>query len=229
MGHPDKICRPDLRRRPRRLLAEDPHAGRLSRRWSPRAWRTSPARSPPSAYVDFQDAWPAETIVGDRLRQLGQGLRRRLLRRHGLDGQQSPDIAQGVDTARRAPGRRQGQAGGRRPGLMFGYACDDTAELMPLPIYSRTASPSGSTEVRKNGRAFLAAAGRQEPGDDRVRRRPPVRVDTVVVSTQHAPEVEPRELAPSDVEQTSSSRSGPAGSTSTTGPPHHINPTGRSS
>ena len=73
-------------------------------------------------------------------------------------------------------------------GLMFGYACNDTPELMPLPIALAHRILNRLTSARCENGSPLAAAGQQEPGDRRVRRPRPVRIDTVVVSTQHSPE-----------------------------------------
>ena len=109
-------------------------------------------------------------------------------------GKQSPDIAQGVDDAFevRAEGSidpldRQG-AGDQ--GLMFGYACDDTPELMPLPIHVAQRLAERLTEVRKDGTVpYLRPDGKTQvtiayDEDDR-----PVKIDTVVVSSQHAKDV----------------------------------------
>jgi S-adenosylmethionine synthetase len=108
-------------------------------------------------------------------------------------GQQSPDIAQGVDDAYEErhdhstdPLDRQG-AGDQ--GLMFGYACDDTPELMPLPIWLAHRLAQQLTAVRKDGAVpYLRPDGKTqvtiEYAGDRA-----ARVDTVVVSTQHASDI----------------------------------------
>lgn len=116
-------------------------------------------------------------------------------------GAQSPDIAQGVDdafeervTGSADPLDRQG-AGDQ--GLMFGYASDDTAELMPLPITMAHRLAEQLTAVRKSGQmGYLRPDGKTqvtiEYDGDR-----PVRLDTVVVSSQHAPDVDlDKQLAP---------------------------------
>ena len=116
-------------------------------------------------------------------------------------GQQSSDIAQGVDSAfeKRVsasvdPLDLQG-AGDQ--GLMFGYACDDTAELMPIPISLAHKLSMQLSKVRKSGEVnYLRPDGKTQvtieyDGDK------PVAVNTIVISTQHSPEVDlERELAP---------------------------------
>ncbi|MEU5915683.1 methionine adenosyltransferase [Streptomyces sp. NPDC047141] len=120
-------------------------------------------------------------------------------------GAQSPDIAQGVDTAHEA---RVGGAddelaaqGAGDQGLMFGYACDDTAELMPLPIALAHRLSRRLTEVRKDGTVpYLRPDGKTqvtiEYDGDR-----PVRLDTVVVSSQHAADISVDGLLTPDVRE----------------------------
>ncbi len=119
-------------------------------------------------------------------------------------GQQSPDIAQGVDSAYEA---RMGtvdaydKQGAGDQGLMFGYACDDTAELMPLPIYLAHRLAERLTAVRKAGLvSYLRPDGKTQvtieyAGDKAVR------LDTVVVSTQHADGISLEDLLAPDLEQ----------------------------
>ncbi len=120
-------------------------------------------------------------------------------------GGQSADIAQGVDTAyeTRVEGSEDAIAsqGAGDQGLMFGYACDDTPELMPLPIWLAHRLSEKLTEVRKNGTVpYLRPDGKTqvtiEYVDDKA-----VRLDTVVVSSQHAEDIDLDTLLKPDVEE----------------------------
>jgi S-adenosylmethionine synthetase len=153
---------------------------------------------------------PIAALVRDKILEIGYDSSKK-----GFDGAscgvsvsigaQSPDIAQGVDTAyeNRVEGDddeldRQG-AGDQ--GLMFGYACDDTPELMPLPITLAHRLSKRLSEVRKNGTIpYLRPDGKTQvtieyDGDK------PVRLDTVVVSSQHASDIDLESLLTPDIRE----------------------------
>lgn len=98
-------------------------------------------------------------------------------------GTQSPDIAQGVDT---------GGAGDQ--GLMFGFACNETAELMPMPIQMAHDLTHKLTEVRKNGELpYLRPDGKSQVSIE-YKNGKPFRVEAVVISSQHADDVENEQI-----------------------------------
>lgn len=131
-----------------------------------------------------------------------------------LDGQ-SPDIAQGVDT---------GGAGDQ--GMMFGYACDETPELMPIPIVLAHRLTQRLATVRKSGELpWLRPDGKSQVSVEYTDGRP-VGVRAVVVSTQHAPEVTSREIEAAVREHVIQPVLDASG-LNADGVRHFINPTGR--
>ncbi len=112
--------------------------------------------------------------------------------------QQSPDIAQGVD------GRgvyNHDEQGAGDQGMMFGFASDDTPELMPMPIALAHRLTHRLAQVRKNGKLpFLRPDGKSQVSVRYVNNKP-VAVDTVVVSSQHSPEVKYEHLRDSIIEE----------------------------
>ena len=116
-----------------------------------------------------------------------------------LDGQ-SPDIAQGVD-AKKAKGKATAEQGAGDQGMMFGYACDETKELMPMPIMlAHNLARSLSKNRRSKTLPFLRPDGKSQVSvvyeNDR-----PVRVDNVVISSQHSPDVSHKDLCDGIMEE----------------------------
>ncbi|HEY8347517.1 MAG TPA: methionine adenosyltransferase [Symbiobacteriaceae bacterium] len=147
-----------------------------------------------SAYVDIPN------LVRDVVRDIGY-----TRAKFGFDGStcgvatvidpQSPDIAMGVDVALEArSGGAEREYGAGDQGMMFGYACTQTPELMPLPISLAHKLARRLAAVRRNGTLpYLRPDGKTqvtvEYEDDR-----PVRIDTIVVSAQHDPDVTQEEI-----------------------------------
>ncbi len=111
--------------------------------------------------------------------------------------EQSPDIAQGVDEGR---GLDLEQGAGDQ-GLMFGYACDETPQLMPLPIHLAHRLVEKQAELRHSGRLPWLRPDAKSQVTVRYDGGRAVEIDTVVLSTQHAPEIEHKALTEAVVEE----------------------------
>ena len=110
---------------------------------------------------------------------------------------QSPDIAQGVDGAMDNP---LDQGAGDQ-GLMFGYACDETDELMPLPIHLAHRLVERQAMLRKDGRLEWLRPDAKSQVTVEYKNNKPERIDTVVLSTQHSPDVSLEDLREAVIEE----------------------------
>ncbi len=109
---------------------------------------------------------------------------------------QSPDIAQGVDEGR---GLDLDQGAGDQ-GLMFGYACDETPELMPAAIYYAHRIVERQSQLRKDGRLPWLRPDAKSQVTLKYVDGKPVAIDTIVLSTQHAPEMEHKQIEEAAIE-----------------------------
>ncbi len=197
-GHPDKICDQISDSILDAMLAEDPKARVAVETLVTTGLVHVAGEVTTSSYVDIP------TIVRDKIVSIGydSSLKGFDGRSCGVEisiGAQSPDIAQGVDTAIEV---REDETdddvldrqGAGDQGIMFGYATTETKELMPLPIWLAHRLAEKLSEVRKNGQLeYLRPDGKTQVtiGYDGTT---PKTVDTVVLSTQHAPEVTNEQL-----------------------------------
>ena len=110
---------------------------------------------------------------------------------------QSPDIAQGVD---KAEDDLLDQGAGDQ-GIMFGYACDETPQLMPLPIWLSHRVMERQSELRKDGRLPWLRPDAKSQVTIKYENGKPSAIDTVVVSTQHAPEMELKDIRDAVIEE----------------------------
>ena len=118
--------------------------------------------------------------------------------------EQSPDIAMGVDKSLENKEGTDSELsnGAGDQGMMFGYACDETLELMPLPLSLAQKLCKRMAEVRKSGQVpYMRPDGKSQVTVEYDEHNRPVRVDTVVISTQHDPDVSLEQIRKDMIEQ----------------------------
>ncbi len=201
-GHPDKICDQISDRILDEMLKNDPMSRVACETCCTTGLVMVMGEITTSGYVDIQ------SVVRKTVLDIGYNRAK-----FGFDGstcavinsihEQSADIALGVDKSAEAKAGEMDEfeIGAGDQGLMFGYACDETPELMPLPISLAHKMAKRLTEVRKNGTLpYLRPDGKTQitveyDGDV------PVRVDAVVVSSQHDPDVDLANIRRDIIEQ----------------------------
>ena len=200
-GHPDKLCDAISDTVLDAILDEDPESRVACESMATTGLVVVAGEISTRAYVDIP------RVVRDTIKSIGYDRES-----FGFDGntcgvitsidEQSPDIAMGVDKAaeQRAGGDdRYDETGAGDQGMMFGYACDETEDLMPMPIWLAHRLAHRLAEVRKSGTIpYLRPDGKTQVSIEYVDGRPK-RLQTVLISTQHAPGIDREALLTPDL------------------------------
>ena len=203
-GHPDKICDQISDAILNEILTQDPYARVACETTCTTGMVQVMGEISTSCYVDIPK------VVRDTVREIGYDRAK-----YGFDcdtcavltaiDEQSADIALGVDNSlesKEGASESDLAIGAGDQGMMFGYACDETKELMPLPISLAHKLAKRLTDVRKNGTFdYLRPDGKSQLTVEYEEDNQPVRVDTVVISTQHSPEVSLAQIREDMIEQ----------------------------
>ena len=188
-GHPDKICDQISDAVLDAILAQDKEARVACETAITTGLVMVMGEITTNCYIDIQ------SIVRDTIREIGYDRAK-----YGFDcetcgvissiHEQSQDIALGVDKSYEAKETKTEDIGAGDQGMMFGYACNETDTLMPLPIYLAHKLTKRLTSVRKEGIVdYLRPDGKSQVTVEYDMNDKPKRVDTIVLSTQHGEEV----------------------------------------
>jgi S-adenosylmethionine synthetase len=191
-GHPDKVCDTISDAVLDAYLAQDPRSRVACETYAKSNMVVVGGEITSRARVSIND------IVRDAIREIGYVHDDDVFHADkvfitNLLTRQSPDIAQGVD-ARAAEGKDTAEQGAGDQGLMFGFACDETPELMPAPIMYAHQLGRELNRVRKTGKVAWLRPDSKTQVSVQYENGRPVRIVNVVVSTQHAADVKHKEI-----------------------------------